>query len=85
MVITLDFIILTLFLMLNLLALIIKEKNLVFPSIILSFFTIIISIYYALGLGYGEADFTIDIEFLYCTFISILAIITIYVKGSEKY
>ena len=78
--IDLEFIIVTLFLVLNILALMVKEKNLVFPSVIMSIFSIIICIYYIIDLG-----FDINIESLYCTFVAVVSALTLLIKGNEEY
>ena len=75
-----DFLIITILLILNLVCLIIKVKSMVFPAIILSIFTIFISIYYIVDLG-----FEITIHSLYITFIAVIAVISLWVNGSEKY
>lgn len=75
-----DFLIITIFLILNLVLLMIKDQKLVYPTILLSIFTIFISIYYIIDLG-----FEISIHSLYITFIALIAVITLWIKGNEQY
>lgn len=76
----LEFIILTILLVLNLILMIMKDKSLVYISFILAIFTWVISGIYIINL-----EFVMGIETMYALFVVVLSVLLIFEKGQEKW
>ena len=82
--ITLDFLILTILFILNLVLLIIKEKSVVYISFIIAIFTWFISGWYLIEV-LDIVNTPIGIEGFYCLLVIIVSVLMFFEKGSEKW
>jgi len=82
--ITLDFLILTILFILNLVLLIIKEKSVVYISFIIAIFTWFISGWYLIEV-LDVVNTPIGIEGFYCLLVIIVSVLMFFEKGSEKW
>lgn len=76
-----EFVILLIMFMLNLVCLIIKDKNMVYFGLIVSLFTFIICVYYIVYI----TDLVFGVEPLFVTFVGLTGALTLWIKGSEKW
>lgn len=81
---TLDFLILTLLLILNLIFMIIRDKRIVYISWVLAFFTWFIGGLYLFN-DIDIINYALDIEGWYVIFVIIVALLLFIEKGMEKW
>lgn len=82
--ISLEFLIVTIMLFLNIALLLIKDKNIVYLSFLISIFTYVCSGFYLL-VTLDAINSELSIEMLYSIMVMVIASLLILVKGSEKW